>query len=52
MINFMSIWDLQIHNLNPPLMPSQDVIDEVSLILTITGFKDKIEKIRASQEEE
>ena len=39
-------------DLNPPLMPSQDVIDEVSLILTITGFKDKIEKIRASQEEE
>ena len=39
-------------NLNPPLMPSQEVIDEVSLILTITGFKDKIEKIRASQEEE
>lgn len=38
--------------LDPPLMPSQDVIDEVSLILTITGFKDKIEKIRASQEEE
>jgi heterodisulfide reductase subunit C len=39
-------------DLNPPLMPSQEVIDEVSLILTITGFKDKIEKIRASQEEE
>ncbi|WP_298498740.1 ferredoxin:CoB-CoM heterodisulfide reductase subunit HdrC [uncultured Methanobrevibacter sp.] len=38
--------------LDPPLMPSQDVIDEVSLILTITGFKDKIEKIRASQEDE
>ena len=36
--------------LDPPLMPSQDVIDEVSLILTITGFKDKIEKIRKSQE--
>ena len=36
--------------LDPPLMPSQDVIDEVSLILTITGFKDKIERIRASQE--
>lgn len=36
--------------LDPPLMPPQDVIDEVSLILTITGFKDKIEKIRKSQE--
>ena len=32
-------------------MPPQDVIDEVSLILTITGFKEKIEKIRDSQEE-
>ena len=38
-------------DLNPPLMPPQDVIDEVSLILTITGFKEKIEKIRDSQEE-
>ena len=38
--------------LDPPLMPAQDVIDEVSLILTITGFKDKIERIRASQEGE
>lgn len=38
--------------LNPPLMPSKEVIDEVSTILTITGFKDKIEKIRASQEAE
>ena len=37
--------------LNPPLMPPKDVIDEVSKILTITGFKEKIEKIRASQEE-
>ena len=36
--------------LNPPLMPSEEVIDEVSKILTITGFKDKIEKIRSSQE--
>ena len=36
--------------LNPPLMPSEEVIDEVSTILTITGFKAKIEKIRASQE--
>lgn len=38
--------------LDPPLMPPEDVIDEVSTILTITGFKDKIEKIRASQEAE
>ena len=38
--------------LDPPLMPPQDVIDEVSTILTITGFKEKIETIRASQEEE
>lgn len=38
--------------LDPPLMPPKDVIDEVSLILTITGFKEKIEKIRASQEVE
>ena len=38
--------------LDPPLMPPEDVIDEVSLILTITGFKEKIEKIRASQEVE
>ena len=38
--------------LDPPLMPPKDVIDEVSTILTITGFKDKIEKIRASQEVE
>ena len=38
-------------DLNPPLMPPQDVIDEVSLILTITGFKEKIEKIIDSQEE-
>ena len=38
--------------LDPPLMPPKEVIDEVSLILTITGFKEKIEKIRASQEVE
>ena len=38
--------------LDPPLMPSKEVIDEVSKILTITGFKDKIDKIRESQEEE
>ncbi|MBR0272079.1 MAG: 4Fe-4S dicluster domain-containing protein [Methanobrevibacter sp.] len=38
--------------LDPPLMPSKEVIDEVSKILTITGFKAKIEKIRASQEVE
>ena len=36
--------------LDPPLMPPEETIDEVSKILTITGFKDKIEKIRASQE--
>ena len=38
--------------LYPPLMPPEVVIDEVSTILTITGFKDKIDKIRATQEEE
>ena len=38
-------------NLDPPLLPDKDVIDEVSLILTITGFKEKIEKIRDSQED-
>ena len=38
--------------LDPPLMPPEETIDEVSKILTITGFKDKIEKIRASQEAE
>ena len=38
--------------LNPPLMPSEDVIEEVSKILTITGFKDKIEKIRSTEEED
>lgn len=38
--------------LDPPLMPSEEVIDEVSTILTITGFKDKIDKIRSSQEDE
>ena len=38
--------------LDPPLMPSKEVIDEVSKILTITGFKAKIEKIRQSQEVE
>ena len=39
-------------DLNPPLMPSKEVIDEVSTILTITGFKDKIEKIRQSEEDD
>lgn len=39
-------------NLYPPLMPPKDVIDEVSLILTITGFKERMEKIRKSQEVE
>ena len=38
--------------LDPPLMPSKEVIEEVSKILTITGFKDKIERIRATQEAE
>ena len=38
--------------LDPPLMPPKETIDEVSKILTITGFKEKIEKIRASQEAE
>ena len=51
-------WDFRQHldeirnelELDPPLMPPEDVIDEVSTILTITGFKDKIEKIRQTQE--
>ena len=38
-------------DLSPPLMPPQDVIDEVSKILTITGFKEKIERIRKTEEE-
>lgn len=38
-------------DLNPPLMPPEDVIEEVSKILTITGFKDKIERIRMTEEE-
>ena len=37
--------------LDPPLMPSKEVIDEVSKILTITGFKDKIERIRQTEED-
>jgi heterodisulfide reductase subunit C len=53
-------WDFRQHldeirdelELDPPLMPSEEVIDEVSTILTITGFKEKIDKIRSSQEEE
>ncbi len=36
--------------LDPPLMPPKETIDEVSKILTITGFKAKIEKIRSFQE--
>ena len=36
--------------LDPPLMPSEEVIDEVSRILTITGVKDKIERIRKTEE--
>ena len=39
-------------DLDPPLMPSKEVIDELSTILTITGFKDKIEKIRQSEEDD
>ena len=39
-------------DLDPPLMPSREVIDEVSTILMITGFKDKIERIRQSEEDE
>ena len=53
-------WDFRQHldeirtelELDPPLLPSNEVIEEVSKILTITGFKAKIEKIRASQEED
>ena len=53
-------WDFRQHldeirnelELDPPLMPPKEVIDEVSTILTITGFKDKIEKIRETQEGE
>jgi len=53
-------WDFRQHldeirdelELDPPLMPSEEVIDEVSTILTITGFKEKIDKIRSSQEDE
>lgn len=37
--------------LDPPLMPSKEVIDEVSKILTITGFKEKIERIRQTEED-
>lgn len=51
-------WDFRLNlteirdelELDPPLMPSKETIDEVSKILTITGFKAKIEKIRSSQE--
>ena len=53
-------WDFRQHldeirselELDPPLMPPKEVIDEVSTILTITGFKDKIDRIRATQEED
>lgn len=53
-------WDFRQHldeirnelELDPPLMPPEDVIEEVSTILTITGFKDKIDRIRATQEED
>ena len=37
--------------LDPPLMPEKETIDEVSKILTITGFKDRIEKIRSREAE-
>ena len=33
-----------------PVSPPQEVIDEVSLILTNTGFKDRMDKIRQSKE--
>ena len=53
-------WDFRQHldeirnelELDPPLIPPKEDIDEVSKILTITGFKDKIEKIRERQEKE
>lgn len=35
-----------------PISPPQEVVDEVSLILTNTKFKERIEKIRKSFEEE
>ncbi|AMK15433.1 ferredoxin:CoB-CoM heterodisulfide reductase subunit HdrC [Methanobrevibacter olleyae] len=34
-----------------PLFPSEDVIDEVSIILTNTGFKSRMDEIRKSQED-
>lgn len=37
--------------LDPPLMPEKETIDEVSKILTITGFKDRIEKIKSREAE-
>ena len=33
-----------------PVSPPQEVVDEVSLILTNTGFKDRMDKIRQSKE--
>ena len=50
LINLISKLVLSVEELDPPLMPSEDVIDEVSRILTITGFKDKIERIRKTEE--
>lgn len=35
-----------------PILPPKEVVDEVSLILTNTGFKQRIENIRKSFEEE
>ena len=35
--------------LDPPLMPDEDTIEEVSKILTITGFKEKIDRIREEE---
>ena len=33
-----------------PVSPPQGIVDEVSLILTNTGFKDRMDKIRQSKE--
>ena len=32
-----------------PVSPPHEVVDEVSLILTNTGFKDRMDKIRKSK---
>ena len=52
-------WDFRQHldeirselELDPPLMPDEDTIEEVSKILTITGFKEKIDRIREEESE-